>query len=306
MNIKKLFTVMLVSAIFIFLLSNIYKNWQIIIDYNWRFNPQNIILLLVFLVPVYLVNGLSWYLVNKSLGTEISYLKSLKVLMLGNFARFIPGGIWQYAGKIYFAKKEGVDSSKTSLAILTETLFTLISGVMIIFIIGIFWKLPVQEGNFALIIFMSALLTAVILLFGNKKFVDLLSRLLQKLGGKKKIIPLNLSVNWIPILLISYSLQFFVDGTVLYFLSQNATNISLELYPLFIAIFAIAWLAGFITIFAPSGLGVQEVTLAALLSGYMPFAVASLIAIVFRLLLLISEILLISIIFIKDRKFKNI
>lgn len=282
MNIKKILSTIFVSAIFIFLLSNIYKNWQTIIDYTWKFDPQNIVLLLLFLVPVYLVNGMSWYLINKSLGANVNYFQSLKVLMFGNFGRFIPGGIWQYAGRIYLAKKEGVDSSLTTVAIFIETIFTLIIGSFLIFYSGFFWQLQIK--NLILIPGLIVFAGIVILFF-----------------AKKKQLSFNLNFKWTPFLLASLLLQFIVDGSILYFLSQNAVALALDLYPMFITIFAISWTLGFLTFFAPSGLGVQEVTMAVLLSNYMPFAVASVIAISFRAILLVAEIATVSAIIIREK-----
>lgn len=289
MNAKKIFSVLFVVVIFTFLFGNIFNNWSVIKSYPWQFNIPYISFLLIFLIPLYLINGMSWYLVNKALGTNISYFKSLRVLILGNFARFIPGGIWQYAGRVYLSRKENIPESITGLAILTETLFTLVTGVIVISVVGLFWKMPIQNRSVVWLFVALLFLLLAIVFFSNERFVNLLSKLLKRLKGRKKLLPLRLPIRWIPVLLITFSLQFIFGGTVLYFLTQNATPLSLGFYPLFVGIFAMSWILGFITIFAPSGLGVQEVTMATLLSTYMPFSVAVLVAVSFRLILFISE-----------------
>lgn len=276
MNFKKIISIVFVSAIFAFIFITIYKNWQAIIYYPWKFSFQNLLVLLIFLIPVYLVNGMSWYLVNKSLGSNLSYFKCLKILLLGNFGRFIPGGIWQYAGRIFLAKKEGVESKLTTNAIFMETFFTLSLGILISFWSGFFEKLQIKNFWIAFILIIS-LGSIMIFIARNRQF------------------KIRFNPSWVPLILLSFSMQFIVDGAILFFLSKNATYIPLESFPLFIGIFAISWIFGFVTIFAPSGLGVQEVTMAALLSNYMPFAVASVVAISFRLSLLLAEVTTVSI-----------
>lgn len=302
MNTKKILSAIFVTAIFSFLFVNIYKNWPMISSYPWQFKTQNTFFLLVLLAPLYIVNGMSWYLVNRALGIKVSYFKSLKILILGNFARFIPGGIWQYAGRVYLSRKEGIPESMTISAVLTETLFTLLTGVIVIATVGLFWKLPMQNGSFIWLFIALLFLLLSAVFFSNERFVNLLSKLMKRLVGREGLLPLRLSAGWVPILLITFSLQFVLAGAVLHLLTQNATPIPLGFYPLFVGIFAMSWILGFITIFAPSGLGVQEVTMATLLSAYMPFPVASLVAIVFRLVLFVSEAVTALLILAKERK----
>jgi uncharacterized membrane protein YbhN (UPF0104 family) len=59
--------------------------------------------------------------------------------------------------------------------------------------------------------------------------------------------------------------------------------------PLLGGIFALAWMLGMFALFAPSGIGVREGALAYLLSFHLPGYIASLAAILSRLILLLVE-----------------
>jgi len=55
-------------------------------------------------------------------------------------------------------------------------------------------------------------------------------------------------------------------------------------FPVVTGIFAIAWVAGFVSLLTPSGLGVMEGTLTLLLGFYLPLYMATIIALLTRLL----------------------
>ncbi len=63
----------------------------------------------------------------------------------------------------------------------------------------------------------------------------------------------------------------------------------------FSGFYAFSWVVGFLSFFAPGGLGVTEITLAYLLSFMMPLSLASSITILYRFLLTVAEFLIFSI-----------
>ena len=58
---------------------------------------------------------------------------------------------------------------------------------------------------------------------------------------------------------------------------------------------AFSWAVGFLSFFSPGGVGITEITLSYLLSFFMPQLLASSVAILYRFLLTISELLLFTI-----------
>lgn len=269
MNLKKILSLLIIFFAFGFLIFNIYQNWDTVTTHSWKFTTNNLTLLLGFLSIVYLVNATSWHFLMKALGVNLSYLKNLKIWLFSNTARLIPGAIWQYGSRIVLSSREGVDKKIVSSALLIELNFILFTGMVCIFAGATFWNLELNFDLRPLLLLIPILLTLVLMI--------------------NKIAKVSLSLKWIPILFLSYLLQFIVDGSVLFYLSKAAINLSFDLYPVFISIFALSWLLGYISFFTPAGLGVQEISMATLLSFYMPFPVAGIVAISFRLALLVSE-----------------
>lgn len=75
---------------------------------------------------------------------------------------------------------------------------------------------------------------------------------------------------------------------------------------MFVGIYTASWIIGYVTFFAPSGLGVQDVSIAALLSVFVPLPIASAIAILFRIILTLTELLTVLIVFWLTKKAKII
>lgn len=294
MKLKSIVTVFIISAIFLFLFWNIKSNWQLIIGHNWMFSPTSIFLVLIFLLPIYLINATSWHLINVALGSTLTYTGNLKVWLYSNLGRFLPGTIWQYAGRIYLASSQGISKPLTTTALIAEAIFNLLAGVIVVFLSLLFTSIEINKNVLQLLTIVAIILVPVILILSNNKIISILIKLIGKLLKYKDIEIRPLPFRSIPVLLFSYLLQFVFGGLTLFFLSKMAIDLPINLYPVFIGIFAISWLLGYISFVSPSGIGIQELSLAGLLSIYMPFSIAIVVAIIFRVTLLIAELLTIG------------
>lgn len=311
--IKKVVPYFIIAAVLSFLLWNIIKNWNVLIHFPWRFNLTNIIFLIIFLFPIYVVNVFSWHLLTRALGANIPYLKNFRLWIFSNAGRFLPGSIWQYAGRVYLANQLGMSKPQATTAVIIEALFVLLIGALIVLFTLTFWQLPLglvhNRQPITAIAAVGILILIIIITFlGNERIATCLVMFLRKITKKKDVLH---QIKIPPIYLLpvmgSVFLQFLLGGIVLFLLSQNVIGLSVNLIPTFVGIYAASWLLGYISIFAPSGFGVQEITLAGLLSTYMPFSLAIVIAILFRILFLLSEILalLFSVVYPKLKFTKN-
>lgn len=291
---RRILSVIVVNVILGFLLWIIIQNWGVVRSFPWRLNLYDLFLMVIILVFVYPIDAFSWHRLIRALGQNVDYLTNLKIWMVSNSARFIPGIIWQYAGRLYFAQRYGVPKVVGMTAIVLESVFVVGLGTIVVVITFILGELPVLDYIKKLVMPFIALyivlVVAILVALSSKRFINKFALFIRIITGKKiKLTRPRLLFYSLPVLFISFLFQFVTPGSVLFFLARNAIDLSIGIYPIFIGMYALAWLLGYITVFAPSGLGVQEVTLAGLLSLYMPFAIAGIVAIAFRVLLLGSE-----------------
>lgn len=290
MRLKKLFSYIFIATVFGFLFFNIGKSWSELKVTLFIVKKENILPIAISFLLLYPVNSIAWHFVTQALGLKTAILKNIKLWMLSNSARFLPGGFWQYAFRIYLGKESGFGTALAASAVLVESLFTLAVGSLIILLIFTFGRLP---GSFSFPLYILGILIFLPALFSlltRPKILQKVLRIMARFSKKKiTIAEINLPSRWILPLGLLFSLEFFLPGTILFFLTRSFTELSLTLYPVFIGIFAASFLAGYVVFFVPSGLGIQEASIAGLLSLFISFPLAAAIAVVFRFIMLLSE-----------------
>jgi len=96
-----------------------------------------------------------------------------------------------------------------------------------------------------------------------------------------------------------------IFGWAFYFFINSFYALSVEHYFFITGAFAIAGIIGFVSVFAPAGLGVREGVLIFTLSLVLTTAMSSLISLISRLWMTLSEILLLLIVFALDLIFRK-
>jgi hypothetical protein len=82
-----------------------------------------------------------------------------------------------------------------------------------------------------------------------------------------------------------------INGIAYYLLINSLTPSPLSQLPMVVGAFTIAWVVGFLALFAPAGLGVVEGTLTFLLGFFFPVPVATVVALFARLIRTIAELI---------------
>lgn len=298
MNLKKFFLSLLLAGLIGFLLWNILQNWSMLTRYPWSFRQPEIPILIISLFLIYPTNVFCWHLLTRAFGFNIPLRSNVKIWMFSNLARFLPGGFWQYPGRVYLLAKGGINKSQGAALIIIEALFVLMAGSLAV-IISLYFS-DFLPQNLKLIFVFILLCSFLIMIFKQNILTATISLVGRILHRRIPILPSTLP-NLKLSLLAVFFLQFVTNGLVLFLLTRVAGDFPLSFLPVFIGIFAASWILGYLTIFAPGGLGVQEASIAGLLSFYIPFPVASVIAILFRLMILVSEVSILFFIFLSEK-----
>ena len=80
------------------------------------------------LFPVY---GALWMYIIARFGYSVPYGRSLKVWLLSQAGRYVPGKVWFALGRIYLNEREGVPKSVTTVATALELVLVLASAVVV-------------------------------------------------------------------------------------------------------------------------------------------------------------------------------
>ncbi len=208
-----------------------------------------------------------------------------------NLAKYLPGNIWHYYGRIAAATKAGATLEAATVSVLLEPLLMAAAALLIALLSG--QAIAARYGLVAVglqWIVLGATLLAI--------HPIMLNPLLQRLAKvKQKATELSQSV--LPSELNHYPFQALI-GNLVFLLLRGAgfllTFLAIQSFdlvqvPVLLSAFSLAWLLGLVVPGAPGGLGIFEATAIALLGHlFSPGGLLGVVA-VYRLVSVVSEAL---------------
>ncbi len=272
------------------LIFKIISDWQTVLPLLTNLNYFFLLTSFLVMLLIYPEGALGWYMILRKAKINISLKKAIKIWIVSNTSRYIPGSIWQYISRVEMAKlKANLDRDKTLSSLLLEIFLVLTAGVLM----SAFSFSSVRLEEFRIPYWIYLLPFPLLLLhpFFANKILNFLIKFLKK--GKVKY-QLSLSLKDTLLVFPYFLLNFILNGIALFFLIAAITgNFNLSLSSS-IGFYSLSWVIGYVTLLSPGGIGVTEVSLTFLLGLQMPIPVASLVAIVYRFLLTVAELIVFS------------
>ncbi len=205
--------------------------------------------------------ALIWLVILDGLGVK-PRLRWAGLFFQAQLGKYIPGSIWQYAGRAAVARTNGIPVGPVGVSLAVEFAAAAIAaGSMAGFLLG-WWG--------ALIIAAVAVLLAA--------------------GGRTRrsrlpaFATIRATLLYVPVWLVL--------GTSFWLCARGLVEVPANDLALYIGVFSVAWLTGLVAIYAPGGLGVREAVLVALLHGRIGAADALVVAAASRLMLVLADVLL--------------
>lgn len=276
--VSRLAGTVIVLLIFGLMLRTVYVGWQDVIAYEWDLDYPALLIAFALMLASTALYALLWKLILERLGASLKYRKSYRIYYLSQLGRYIPGKIWSVLGLVYLSHKEGVSKPLAATSVILQLILQILSGVMVFAITLPFWpNAGAGTGLYGLIVLlpMGLLLVHPALL---RRGLNLALRITDQPGMQP-----NWGYSFVLGQLGLWALFWLVNGVAHYFLIGSIYPSSLPPLPVLAGVFAISWVAGFLSLVTPSGLGVMEGTLAFLLAFYLPLPVATIIALWTRL-----------------------
>jgi len=267
-------------------------NWGQLTSYTWRLRPLPLVLSLALYVAGVGLGVLEWSLIMGRLAGVRSLRKNAKIYSYSTLAKHLPGIYWYVAGRMLLYDAEGVAKATTAAGAALELASTILSGLLVYML-----SLPFCLGNYLAglpAIWRSGYLGLLIAILGvvllRPSLVStVLSRLARFLGRQEVSVTFGTrdTLTWLAL----HSLAWVVGGVVLYLLITALQPFPWMSLPATINMTAAAGLVGIVAFIFPSGLGIREITLAYLLSFYVPLPVAAILALLFRLWVVVGDLL---------------
>lgn len=261
------------------------RHWHEVSEYRWIVDWARLAAASGLVVAGYSGYVLAWRRLLRAFGGSLSIVDAHRIWYLGNLGRYVPGKIFQLAGTAYMARAKGVSPVVTVAASVTAQLFVL-GGALVV--AGLLLPTVAAGPGRALVVVgaLAAVLFAVVTL---SPLFDILHRLALRTVSRPELhirVPLAerlLGLAATSALMSAYGFAFYLFVTAVTTAPRGA------ILPL-VGVNAIAYLAGYLAVFAPGGLGVREGVYALLLGAYIPASIAVAVAILARLWLTLCEL----------------
>ncbi len=258
----------------------LYREWDRLFEIQWRLDPRLFAGVLLAYLTGLAIASCVWADLMRRFGSTLPALTHIEYFCLSQLAKRLPGTVWYIAGRTYLYKQVGESLRLVTFASSVELLITVLSGALATLLFTGYtlseWTPLPWWGWLLFIVCALLLLHPRLLQYWVRRF---------KLGE-----PARLHYRHLLLWVCLYICNWLLGGFVLYFTSNLVTTIPLSQLPYLMGSWILVGTLGFVVFFLPTNLGFFEVGLSLLLATIVPSTLAVIIAIVNRVVLLITEI----------------
>jgi len=263
----------------------IYTLWPDVRDTLLSLNPWSVGLSLLVAMVAMCANVMAWHAVLRELDHRVSVVESGRIFLVGQLGKYLPGSIWAFVLQMELARRAGIPRARAFAASVIlvgiATTTALVLGLM---------GLPAlrEVGGAAVGSVLALIPVALICALPPvlSRLVNIFLRLLRRdpLGHRLTYLGLLRIFGWCVVAWSLFGLHFWILSSGLE--GAAAPNLADA-----IGAFALGMTAGLLAIASPSGLGVREAVLVALLAPFAGIGVAAGIALASRLILTLSDVI---------------
>ena len=269
-------------------------NYAIAVNYVQTIDVQKLVISFVFIL---LMRTLHPHLVQQSLALadwNLDFKQVFSIVSISQLGKYIPGGIWQFVARFSAYRENQLSYKDIGKSFIIENVW-LVLGSLFVGLFFVFLGQPAFllepsgasfRSNILLIVATLCLLLWALTVFATEYGLRSANRKPSSLAASKQFI--SQTCMWI-FLGISFACLFQEIG-------------SLNNFLMITGVFILSFLAGYVAIFAPGGIGVREYFAVLLLSFLFSGSEIGIIAIVHRLLYTLAEFLLAGISLLLNRK----
>jgi glycosyltransferase 2 family protein len=220
--------------------------------------------------------GLVWTVILRRLGV-VARPSWVGVWFKSQLGKYLPGSVWQYAGRVTLGRSRGVPVQAGLASIAVEVVASIIAAGVIAAL-----ALPLAFA-FAAWAALALLCGAAYVVRGG--IAAAAERLAAPALARVDRATVAAGLRSVPLAAGLYIVAWALYGTAFWLTAHSLFAVPASDLLHYVGVFAIAWTVGFVVVFAPGGIGVREAVLVALLSGRLGEAHAIALAAASRLVL---------------------
>lgn len=306
-KIKRFIRWIIFGAILFFLIAVLRHNWQqvaaIRIDKTgWLFLASSLVVTML----AHTWAGWVWSWMLREFKQPRNSLWMINVYLKTNIAKYLPGNVWHYYGRVKKLRDSGVPTSTATLSVLIEPILQAAAAILMI-IIGRQISGTILDETSVLSWQVLGAIAVLMLLhpWVLNPILQLLGKFEKQPKGSDGFDPLSWKIDNYPVKPLIGSLGFLsLRGLGFCLILSAFTTYNLNQLPMLLSSFSIAWVTALVVPGAPGGIGVFEATAIALLA--QPFSTAVILstAALYRLISIVAETLAVGMVWLDEKREK--
>lgn len=225
---------------------------------------------LMFAVFLFAFRALAWRRILKAFGHKLPTPAAVRIWSTSELARYLPGAIWQVVGRVWLVKPYGVSGSICSTTQVLELCIFLLANVMLAAATLLWHGARVVPQARPWLWTSIALLPLLSLLLHPRVFYGIANAVLRRLG--KDAIVKRLRGRSLVHLLGWTLLGLLWQSLAIWLVLAAPLGLKIDWWWAVAGSYSLAWIAGFLAIWAPGGIGVREVVFVATMQMVLPQA----------------------------------
>lgn len=233
-----------------------------------------------------------WALLLRHVGRgtrSVAVTTAARIWLSSMMTRYIPGNIWHVLSRVALARTIDVSATHVLTSASVEQVLTLLGALALFGLTLPFWSITPDQMQLWLLL----LVPVGLLLLHPRIFGRLLSWAAERL--KRPELVWNYTYTELLLILLAYIGTTLFAGLALFTVLWGLAPVTWSQMLLVVGAAALAWAVGYLSFLTPSGLGVREALLVALLSQMYPLPVAIIASLLFRLVSTLGELLAVGV-----------
>ena len=275
-------------AIVGFAIRSLVRNWDELRaqPLDWSIEPGWLLLSAVVVWSMYGLLIVAWRTMLASWGRGLDFWSAARIWTVSNLGKYLPGKVWAVAGMAVMAQRAGVGAGPAAGSAVILQVLAIGTGAAVAALSG--WRslrtaYPGAEAGIAALVVLSLVAVCVLV---RPVWV----RRLVRLAAPDAAVAQTPSLGAVAFGIAVNVVAWLGYGVALWLLARGLLpRAGLGLLPA-IAVFTTSYLAGFLALFAPGGLGVREGVFILMLQAPIGIGAATALAIASRLLLTVTEL----------------
>lgn len=201
--------------------------------------------------------ALAWTVILRRLGIA-ARPGWIEIWFKSQLGKYLPGSVWQYAGRVTLGRRRGIPVQISLASIGVEVVASLAAAAIVSAL-----ALPLAYGFAAWTA--GVLLCGVVYAFRGG-IMATAERLAAPALARVDRSTVAASLRAVPVAVGLYLVTWVLYGTAFWLTAHALFAVPASDLLHYIGVFAVAWVAGYVVVFAPGGIGVREAVLVGLLS----------------------------------------